>query len=155
MQIKVVEVLKNGSPVFNKEIFVKTKEGKKRRLLKTILPIVDGDGKVVGALDKIKEINTATKFINNMSGYSARFTFEDMVRNMVGAYGKFTFEDIIHKSEKMAKTIKIAKAGSNTDMTVLIQGESGTGKELFAHAIHNNSSKASKPFVILDCSTIP
>lgn len=138
-KLKVVEVLKNGSPVFNKEIFVRTKEGKKRRLLKTILPIVDGDGKVVGALDKIKEINTATKFINNMSGYSARFTFED----------------IIHKSEKMAKTIKIAKAGSNTDMTVLIQGESGTGKELFAHAIHNNSSKASKPFVILDCSTIP
>lgn len=90
-------------------------------------------------MDKIKEINTATKFINNMSGYSARFTFED----------------IIHKSEKMAKTIKIAKVGSNTDMTVLIQGESGTGKELFAHAIHNNSSKASKPFVILDCSTIP
>ena len=40
-------------------------------------------------------------------------------------------------------------------MTVLIQGESGTGKELFAHAIHNASSRASKPFVILDCSTIP
>lgn len=137
--LKVVKVLKTGVPIFNNEIFVKTKNGKKKRLLKTILPITDEQGRVIGALDKIKEINTATSFINNMSGYQAIFTFED----------------IIHKSERMSKTIKEARATSNTDMTVLIQGESGTGKELFAHAIHNKSSKAVKPFVILDCSTIP
>jgi transcriptional regulator with PAS, ATPase and Fis domain len=41
---------------------------------------------------------------------------------------------------------------SNTDSTVLIQGESGTGKELIARAIHFNSHRKNKPFVVANCS---
>jgi transcriptional regulator with PAS, ATPase and Fis domain len=41
---------------------------------------------------------------------------------------------------------------SNTDSTVLIQGESGTGKELIARAIHFNSHRKNKPFIVANCS---
>jgi transcriptional regulator with PAS, ATPase and Fis domain len=41
-----------------------------------------------------------------------------------------------------------------TDSTVLVQGESGTGKELFARAIHYNSPRKDKPFVIADCTAL-
>jgi DNA-binding NtrC family response regulator len=44
---------------------------------------------------------------------------------------------------------------SPTDLTVLIQGETGTGKELVAAAIHQNSARAKKPFVVVDCGSIP
>ncbi len=44
---------------------------------------------------------------------------------------------------------------SPTDLTVLIQGETGTGKELVAAAIHNASARAKKPFVVVDCGSIP
>jgi DNA-binding NtrC family response regulator len=42
-----------------------------------------------------------------------------------------------------------------TDLTVLIQGETGTGKELVALAIHQASARAKKPFVVVDCGSIP
>jgi DNA-binding NtrC family response regulator len=44
---------------------------------------------------------------------------------------------------------------SPTDLTVLIQGETGTGKELVAAAIHQASARAKKPFVVVDCGSIP
>lgn len=44
---------------------------------------------------------------------------------------------------------------SETDSTVLITGESGTGKEVFARAIHERSSRANGPLVIVNCGAIP
>ena len=61
----------------------------------------------------------------------------------------------IGKSEPMRKVFHdIAKAAS-TSATVLITGESGTGKELTARAIHYNSSRASAPFIPVNCGGIP
>lgn len=42
-----------------------------------------------------------------------------------------------------------------TDATVLITGETGTGKELFAQAVHQNSPRRDRAFVVLDCSALP
>ncbi|WP_224368780.1 sigma-54 interaction domain-containing protein [Hyalangium versicolor] len=42
-----------------------------------------------------------------------------------------------------------------TDSAVLIQGETGTGKELIAQTIHENSLRAGKPYVIVDCASLP
>ena len=49
----------------------------------------------------------------------------------------------------------MCQKASETTSTVLIRGESGTGKELIAKAIHNNSNRKNKPFVRVNCASIP
>jgi transcriptional regulator with PAS, ATPase and Fis domain len=56
------------------------------------------------------------------------------------------------KMNKIKATIdKVAKA----DISVLIKGESGTGKELLAQTIHSNSNRKDRPFIKVNCATIP
>ncbi|MBI5042247.1 MAG: sigma-54 factor interaction domain-containing protein, partial [Nitrospirae bacterium] len=54
----------------------------------------------------------------------------------------------------MKEVFGILEKVSKTDATVLISGETGTGKELVAKAIHENSLRSKKPFVVIDCSAI-
>jgi len=68
---------------------------------------------------------------------------------------KFGFEGVIGNSPAMHRVIEQLKNLAATDTTVLILGESGTGKELVARALHQNSSRKSKPFVPLNISALP
>ncbi len=68
---------------------------------------------------------------------------------------RFDIRKIIGKSSKMLEIFDMIKLAAPSKSTVLIQGESGTGKELIAGAIHANSKRSDKPFVIVNTSTIP
>jgi len=62
---------------------------------------------------------------------------------------------LIGESEAMQRVFSAIDKAASTYATVLISGESGTGKELLARAIHYNSSRASSPFVPVNCGAIP
>ena len=49
---------------------------------------------------------------------------------------------------------RIARAAS-TELTVLVTGETGCGKELVAHALHDAGARKGRPFVVIDCGSIP
>lgn len=68
---------------------------------------------------------------------------------------RFHFEGILGVSPKFRRVIEKARQLARVDVTVLIEGESGTGKELVARAIHFNSARARRPFVVLNCAAIP
>ncbi len=65
---------------------------------------------------------------------------------------RYSFGNILGKNTRMQAIYELISDISNTDSTVLIQGESGTGKELIARAIHFNSHRKNKPFVVANCS---
>ncbi|MGB3081483.1 MAG: sigma-54 dependent transcriptional regulator [Candidatus Omnitrophota bacterium] len=67
---------------------------------------------------------------------------------------KYTMGQLIGKSDKIRKIYDLLPDLMQTDSTVLVQGESGTGKELFAKAIHYNSPRKDKPFIIADCTAL-
>ncbi|RPJ33890.1 MAG: sigma-54-dependent Fis family transcriptional regulator, partial [Deltaproteobacteria bacterium] len=62
---------------------------------------------------------------------------------------------IIGSSQKIASCLELLSQGAGSNVNVLITGETGTGKELFAKAIHSNSSRAHKNFVVVDCTALP
>jgi two-component system response regulator PilR (NtrC family) len=65
-----------------------------------------------------------------------------------------SFSDMIGKSKGMLKVYSIIKKVAETPANVLILGESGTGKELVAKAIHENSPRKNKPFIVINCGGI-
>lgn len=69
--------------------------------------------------------------------------------------GQTDGEGIIGRSPPMQEIYKAIGRVAVTDATVLIRGESGTGKELVARAIYQHSTRADKPFLIINCVAIP
>ncbi len=68
---------------------------------------------------------------------------------------RFGFPRIVGDHPAMRTAAAEMQRIASTDSTVLLLGESGTGKELFARAIHQLSSRATKPLLALNCAAIP
>jgi two-component system, NtrC family, response regulator len=64
-------------------------------------------------------------------------------------------ERIVGQSPQMAACYDLVAQAADSDANVLIYGETGTGKELFAQAIYQNSPRAGKGFVVVDCAALP
>ncbi|HKR15472.1 MAG TPA: sigma 54-interacting transcriptional regulator [Pyrinomonadaceae bacterium] len=62
--------------------------------------------------------------------------------------------NMIGESARMRDVFRFIKKIAPADATVLIRGESGTGKELVAHAIHDNSERAAKQFLAINCAVL-
>jgi two-component system NtrC family response regulator len=64
-------------------------------------------------------------------------------------------EGIIGISVRLKECLDLVGQAAVSDSSVLITGETGTGKELFATAVHQNSLRSNKKFVVVDCASLP
>lgn len=62
---------------------------------------------------------------------------------------------IIGNSQVIKKCLDQVARAASSDVSVLLTGSTGTGKELFAHSIHDNSSRSDENFVVVDCAALP
>ncbi|MGE5422531.1 MAG: sigma 54-interacting transcriptional regulator, partial [Ignavibacteriales bacterium] len=131
-------VFEEGAFLQDEEFIVPTSKGQ-AHFVASAAPLRDDEGNVSASLVLVRPIEKVHRLVQ-------RFT---------GAIARFRFEDIVTRSPKMFGVIETAKKAANSRSAVLIEGESGTGKEMFAHAIHNTSSRAKGPFVALNCAAIP
>ncbi len=63
--------------------------------------------------------------------------------------------EFVGTCEKMLKIFSLIRKVAPLDIPVLILGESGTGKELVAKAIYEKSSRKGRPFIVINCASIP
>jgi propionate catabolism operon transcriptional regulator len=68
---------------------------------------------------------------------------------------RHNFDSLAGQSPALQRAIASAQRFARTDLGVLITGESGVGKELFAQAMHNESVRAGRPFVAVNCASFP
>jgi transcriptional regulator with PAS, ATPase and Fis domain len=67
---------------------------------------------------------------------------------------KLRIEDLTTSNEAMARCLQLAVLAARSDVPVVLLGETGTGKTLLAHAIHNSSARAGRPFIAFNASAI-
>jgi transcriptional regulator with PAS, ATPase and Fis domain len=80
-------------------------------------------------------------------------TRENRIKELNKELGsRYKYDNMIGKSKPMQSLYSLLDKIKTADSTVLIQGENGTGKELIAKAIHYNSLRKDKAFVIQNCS---
>ncbi|MCK5396206.1 MAG: sigma-54-dependent Fis family transcriptional regulator [Gammaproteobacteria bacterium] len=65
------------------------------------------------------------------------------------------FTAIVGHSPALESVIRTAQVAAAADVHILIEGETGTGKELMARALLKSSSRADKPFVVINCAALP
>lgn len=80
-------------------------------------------------------------------------TRENRIKELNKELGsRYKYDNMIGKSKPMQNLYALLDKIKGAESTVLVQGENGTGKELIAKAIHYNSVRKDKPFVIQNCS---
>jgi DNA-binding NtrC family response regulator len=64
-------------------------------------------------------------------------------------------DSIIGNSTQLRRVLNLANKAAISDSNILIEGETGTGKELLAEYIHKHSARKDKPFVVINCASLP
>jgi two-component system response regulator FlrC len=78
-----------------------------------------------------------------------------VARHALGRLGPADGEGPIAVEPASVQLLNLASRVAKSDSTVLISGESGTGKEVLARFIHQQSPRAEKPFIAINCAAIP
>jgi two-component system response regulator AtoC len=105
-----------------------------------VFPLVSGSGEVESVLVLFKGLQRP---VQQASNRRAEVKNESKLEELIGA------------SERMREVFDMIRLIADSSATVLIQGESGTGKELVAKTIHRTSYRREKPFVVVDCGSLP
>jgi len=76
----------------------------------------------------------------------------EIMRETKTASSRASAHRMVGRSRAFNRMLELIHRVAPAETAVLLQGDSGTGKELVAHAIHDNSPRSTKPFVVVECS---
>jgi DNA-binding NtrC family response regulator len=136
----------------------------KRHELRAEVIIMTGYGTIANAVEAMKL--GATDYITKpfdkaeiLAGIEKILTIKDLqaeVRTLQAQLkNRYGIDELVGQSEAMRAVFEKIRAAAAADCPLLIVGETGTGKELVARAIHRLSSRASRPFVPVNCTALP
>jgi transcriptional activator for dhaKLM operon len=113
--------------------------GRAVRSLVSLRPIIDGSSHVMGFIALLRPIEQVRQ----------------LFQQQAGAHATITIDDVYGESSVMRRVLRQARIAARGLAPVLLRGEGGVGKNHVAQAIHNDSLRASKPFLAINCRAIP
>ncbi len=141
----VLERALQGERVSHYEAFIRRRDG---GLIPTSINtdfLRDDQGKLIGLIEVIRDMSIPKEL-------SAKEAEVAALRQRLGEQTRF--EGMVGRSRRMREIFSVLGAVANSKTSVLITGESGTGKELIAYAVHANSPRKDRPFVVINCSAL-
>ena len=136
---RIMHVLQSGKEELNR---IQEENGVK--IITNRVPILQGE-EVIGVVSTFQEVSILQKQ-------------EQEIRKKLsyrGHVAKYQPQDVIGQSPVFQQALGKVKKYAAVDSTVLLSGETGVGKEVFAHLIHQLSSRTDGPFVAVNCAAIP
>jgi PAS domain S-box-containing protein len=132
----LAHTMETGEPLINLTVNIINAKGERLPVSVSTSLFRDAKGNVIGGVETFRDLRLV----------------EQLKR---GASTGYAFENIISRSPKMYHVFNMLPNVAESDSTVLITGESGTGKGLVAQACHKLSARRGKPFIVVNCGTIP
>ena len=138
-----------------------TRDGRRREVVWASVPLRDSAGQLTGVLsvgsdltDRKQAEAARDEAIQELEEFKRQLEDENVFlrQELEISHG---FAEIVGESDALRYVLHRVEQVADTDTTVLIEGETGVGKELVARAIHRRSSRASRPFITVDCGTLP
>ncbi len=129
-------VVRTGKPIIGRPVQILNREGRSIMVSISAAVLQNSEGAVIGGVETFRDL-----------------TAEEELRRKISK--TYTFHEIVSRNPKMHELFAILPDVAESNVNVLIEGQSGTGKELFARAIHNLSARKSKPFVAVNCGSLP
>jgi len=125
-----------------------------KQVMVTGTPICDSDGLIVFIVTSVRdvtEINELRLQLEESRRLNTRY-----YQSLLEQYEiEHVLKDVVVKDKAMMEVIHKAVKVSKIDSTVLLTGESGSGKSMIARLIHQLGNRKDKPFVKINCGTIP
>ena len=128
--------IKDGTMRTNKNGLMVTKEQNAIPMQANYMALRNEQGNTVGGLATVQDLSLIYQLNKEIKS-------------------QYTYGDMIGKDPSMQKIFEIVPVVAASDATVLIEGSTGTGKDLLAKVIHNESRRAGKPLVKVNCAALP
>lgn len=111
-------------------------------VIKSATVLFNEKNEIIGAVETLKDISENINYKNELASIKRMYYIDD------------GFHGIIGRTQVMQSLYEHIESVASLDTPVMILGESGTGKEMVAKALHETGSRASKPFIKVNCAAL-